>query len=144
MAYETGAMPEQRLRAISREMFSGRPGQEFWARAREHRLTTHSEGKKDRFNRILDEEYQRAPRLAPSGEGEGGGEAGRPREKAARRAGGVSAVVAAVLAGGIGAGVLGAVAGAWWAGRRRIEARGTALTGSRAWRRPGRRTTRGR
>jgi hypothetical protein len=72
VAYETGAMPERRLRAISREMFSARPGQEFWARAREHRLAVVTEGKKGRFNRILDEEYQGAPRLALSGAREGG------------------------------------------------------------------------
>ncbi|WP_149262397.1 DUF6082 family protein [Actinomadura sp. K4S16] len=40
MSFETKALPETRLRAISHEMFSGRPGRAFWEEARQVRLNT--------------------------------------------------------------------------------------------------------
>ncbi|WP_125620585.1 DUF6082 family protein [Actinomadura sp. WAC 06369] len=65
MSFETKALPEVRLRAISREMFSGRPGRAFWREAREVRLSTSESKRARRFHQILDEEYRRAPAPAP-------------------------------------------------------------------------------
>jgi hypothetical protein len=60
MSFETKALPEMRLRAISREMFSAHPGRAYWREARQVRMST-SETKRARlFHRILDEEYNRA------------------------------------------------------------------------------------
>lgn len=61
MSFETRALGERRLRAISREMFEGRVGREFWVSAREIRLSTSETRRARRFHQILDEEYQRAP-----------------------------------------------------------------------------------
>ncbi|GAA0212465.1 hypothetical protein GCM10009527_005560 [Actinomadura nitritigenes] len=61
MSYETKALPEVRLRAISREMFSGRPGRAYWEEARRVRLNTSADKRARRFHEILDEEYDRAP-----------------------------------------------------------------------------------
>ncbi|NKZ05492.1 DUF6082 family protein [Actinomadura latina] len=61
MSFETKALPEMRLRAISREMFSAHPGRAYWREARQVRLST-SETKRARlFHQILDEEYDQAP-----------------------------------------------------------------------------------
>lgn len=65
MSYETKALPEVRLRAISREMFSGRPGRAYWLEAREARLNTSTNKRARRFHEILDEEYHRAPAPPP-------------------------------------------------------------------------------
>ncbi len=62
MSYETKALPEVRLRAISREMFSGRPGRAYWQEAR---LNTSTNKRARRFHEILDEEYHRAPAPPP-------------------------------------------------------------------------------
>ncbi|GAB3466243.1 hypothetical protein GCM10027570_55300 [Streptomonospora sediminis] len=59
VAYETGAMPEKRLRAIARDMFSAPPGRTYWQRAGPQRLAVVTEGKAARFNRMLDEEFRR-------------------------------------------------------------------------------------
>lgn len=61
MSFETKALPEARLRAISREMFSGRPGRAFWQEARDVRLRTSVTRRARRFHEILDEEHERAP-----------------------------------------------------------------------------------
>ncbi|MBD2894872.1 hypothetical protein amrb99_38010 [Actinomadura sp. RB99] len=65
MSYETKALPEVRLRAISREMFSGRPGRAYWEEARQVRLSTSGSKRARRFHEILDEEYRRAPAPPP-------------------------------------------------------------------------------
>ncbi|QFG20796.1 DUF6082 family protein [Actinomadura sp. WMMB 499] len=61
MSFETKALPEKRLRAISREMFSGRPGRAYWQDARQVRMSTSETRQARRFHQILDEEYDRAP-----------------------------------------------------------------------------------
>jgi hypothetical protein len=61
MSFETKALGEIRLRAISREMFSGHPGRAFWREARDVRLATSENRRAHRFHEILDEEYDRAP-----------------------------------------------------------------------------------
>lgn len=66
MSYETKALPEVRLRAISREMFSGRPGRAYWEEARRVRLNTSGSKRARRFHEILDEEYRRAPAPPPA------------------------------------------------------------------------------
>ncbi|WP_460855467.1 DUF6082 family protein [Nocardiopsis coralliicola] len=66
VSYETGAMPEKRLRAVAREMFSAPPGRAYWEAAREQRLAVVTEGRLGRFNRILDEEFHRTPPLRPA------------------------------------------------------------------------------
>jgi hypothetical protein len=65
MSFATKALGEKRLRAISREMFSGRPGRAFWREAREVRMKTSENRRAHRFHQILDEEYQRAPEPPP-------------------------------------------------------------------------------
>jgi hypothetical protein len=60
MSFETKALGETRLRAISEEMFQGIVGREFWESAREIRLATTQTRRARRFHRILDEEYQHA------------------------------------------------------------------------------------
>ncbi|GGT66190.1 hypothetical protein GCM10010177_24070 [Actinomadura citrea] len=71
MSFETKALPEKRLRAISREMFSGRPGRAFWEEARQVRMGTAGSRRARRFHEILDEEYHLAPVPSP----------GRPRPR---------------------------------------------------------------
>lgn len=99
VAYETGAMPEQRLRAVAREMFSAPPGRTFWARAREQRLSVVTEGRMGRFNRILDEEFRRIP--APAAPGPPASE--RRRREVPRR------LPSGFLAGALAGTVVGAV-----------------------------------
>lgn len=65
MSYETKALPETRLRAISREMFSAHPGRAYWREARQVRLSTSETKRARRFHEILDEEYNRAPAPPP-------------------------------------------------------------------------------
>ncbi|WP_246249457.1 DUF6082 family protein [Actinomadura litoris] len=60
-SFQTGALNERRLRAISREMFTGRPGRAFWREAREVRANTSENKRARRFHQILDEEFQQAP-----------------------------------------------------------------------------------
>ncbi|WP_433472784.1 DUF6082 family protein [Spirillospora sp. CA-142024] len=74
MSFETKALPETRLRAISREMFSAHPGRSYWREAREVRMSTSETIRARRFHQILDEEYNRAP--VPPSE--------RPRSRRAR------------------------------------------------------------
>ncbi|MBC6465289.1 DUF6082 family protein [Actinomadura alba] len=61
MSFETKALGETRLRAISSEMFHGRVGRAFWESAREVRLATSETRRARRFHQILDEEYRQAP-----------------------------------------------------------------------------------
>jgi hypothetical protein len=65
MSFETKALPESRLRAISREMFSAHPGRAYWREARQVRLSTSENKRARRFHQILDEEYNRAPAPPP-------------------------------------------------------------------------------
>lgn len=65
MSFETKALPETRLRAIAREMFSAHPGRAYWREARQARLSTSETRRARRFHRILDEEYNRAPAPPP-------------------------------------------------------------------------------
>lgn len=59
MSFEIGILPERRLRRISREMFQGTPGRDYWRRVRELRLSTSESRRRRRFHEILDEEYTR-------------------------------------------------------------------------------------
>lgn len=59
LSFETGALPEVRLRAIANEMFQGQVGRDYWASAREIRRATYTGRRERRFHEILDEEYQR-------------------------------------------------------------------------------------
>ncbi|MFI0483382.1 DUF6082 family protein [Actinomadura sp. 9N215] len=65
MSFETKALPETRLRAISREMFSARPGRAYWREARQVRMSTSETKRARRFHQILDEEYSGAPEPPP-------------------------------------------------------------------------------
>lgn len=68
-SYESKALPERRLRAISNEMFRGEAGRGYWRAARDHRLSTSGSRAERRFHEILDEEYRRAlpaPAVVPS------------------------------------------------------------------------------
>src|SRR2546430_1625022 len=60
LSFETGALPERRLRAIASEMFQGQVGRQYWEAAREVRLSTSANRAERRFHHVLDEEYQRA------------------------------------------------------------------------------------
>ncbi|TDC41381.1 hypothetical protein E1281_37400 [Actinomadura sp. KC345] len=86
MSFETKALPEARLRAISREMFSAHPGRAYWREARQVRTSTSETKRARRFHQILDEEYNRAPAPPPE----------RPRSQRARLlgVGGVAGAVA--------------------------------------------------
>ncbi|GAA2417362.1 hypothetical protein GCM10010191_29930 [Actinomadura vinacea] len=77
MSFETKAMGETRLRAISRELFSGSPGRAFWEAARDVRIRTSDTRRARRFHLILEEEYNRAP--APSA-----GQGPEPRSRGPR------------------------------------------------------------
>lgn len=66
LSFETGALPEPRLRAIANEMFQGRVGRDYWRSARELRLSTSAGRRNRRFHQILEEEYQRAQPPAAS------------------------------------------------------------------------------
>ncbi|MFA1550888.1 DUF6082 family protein [Actinomadura chokoriensis] len=65
LSFETKALPETRLRAVSREMFSARPGRAYWREARRVRTSTSHTKRASRFHQILDEEYDRAPAPPP-------------------------------------------------------------------------------
>ncbi|GGV02175.1 hypothetical protein GCM10010182_19730 [Actinomadura cremea] len=86
MSFETKALPETRLRAISREMFSGRPGRAFWQEARQVRMSTSETTRARHFHRILDEEYNRAPAPPPA----------RPQQRSRRPWGVIAGAAAAV------------------------------------------------
>jgi hypothetical protein len=62
MMYELGALTESHLRDLSSDMFRGEPGQSFWKRARDRRMRTAHGRREVRFQRILDEEYQKVLR----------------------------------------------------------------------------------
>ncbi|WP_148046368.1 DUF6082 family protein [Halostreptopolyspora alba] len=103
VAYETGAMPEKRLRAIAREMFSAPPGRAYWGRVREKRLSVVTEGKLGRFNRILDEEFQRAPEPPAVESAEAAHSHGGRGARRLRWAGAGRWVVAGLVGFGLGA-----------------------------------------
>ncbi|OLT25943.1 hypothetical protein BJF79_12520 [Actinomadura sp. CNU-125] len=69
MSFETKALPESRLRAISREMFSGRPGRTYWQDARQVRIDTSETKQARRFHQILDEEYNQTTAPPPDNPG---------------------------------------------------------------------------
>ncbi|MEU5992264.1 DUF6082 family protein [Spirillospora sp. NPDC047418] len=87
MSFQTGALNDRRLRAVSREMFSGRPGRTYWQSARELRLATPQNKRMHRFHQILDEEYRRAPEPPPE----------RPSPRRRWRRAVLAAVAAALL-----------------------------------------------
>jgi uncharacterized membrane protein len=60
LSFETGALPERRLRAIANEMFQGQVGRGYWESARATRLSTSAGRRERRFHKILDDEYERA------------------------------------------------------------------------------------
>jgi hypothetical protein len=99
MSFETKALGETRLRAISREMFEGAAGRRFWSAARDVRIATSETKTARRFHEILDEEYQRAlaaPAEEPSSGDkapQGGQRRGVGRTAAWTAAGGVGAIV---------------------------------------------------
>ena len=106
-SYESKALPEKRLRAVTYEMFRGEAGRGYWRAAREHRLSTSGSRAERRFHEILDEEYQHAlasPAVASASDSEGSDQ--RERRSWARRelawiAGGAG-VAAAIGALGFG------------------------------------------
>lgn len=65
MGYETGAIGETHIRALAERLFEGRVPWEFWRRVRELRLETAESRRARRFQRIIDEAFQRAPEPAP-------------------------------------------------------------------------------
>ncbi|HXA62394.1 MAG TPA: DUF6082 family protein, partial [Streptosporangiaceae bacterium] len=77
MSFETKALGEPRLRAISNEMFQGAVGRLYWESARKVRLATSETRRARRFHQLLDEEYKKAP-FVPT-KPPSAGAAGRPR-----------------------------------------------------------------
>ncbi|WP_201776555.1 DUF6082 family protein [Allosalinactinospora lopnorensis] len=65
-AFEIGALPEERLRAVAREMFQGAVGYAYWTRARDMSSMTEGTRRERRFVAILDEEYQKAEPAEPA------------------------------------------------------------------------------
>lgn len=65
VSFETGAMPDTRLRAIAEEMFSAAPGRAFWDRAGPKRMNRAGNAKQRRFTQILDEAYRAADESGP-------------------------------------------------------------------------------
>lgn len=63
LSFETGVLPEPRLRAIANEMFQGQVGRNYWQTARTARLSTPASKRERRFHKILDQEYERAQPL---------------------------------------------------------------------------------
>jgi hypothetical protein len=97
------ALGENRLRAISREMFQGRAGQRFWRAARDVRIATSETTSARRFHEILDEEYLRALAFpAADGDADHTDPAPVSRARMIRRAAGWAAA-------GIGAGIAAAI-----------------------------------
>jgi Family of unknown function (DUF6082) len=59
--YIMGVMPESQLRSVcERELFRGRPGREYWERAREIRPSYSEDRRIRHFDRIVEEEYRKA------------------------------------------------------------------------------------
>lgn len=104
MSFETKALGETRLRAISREMFEGPVGRRFWRAARDVRIATAETKSARRFHEILDEEYRRAL-AAPAADPPSGDKAplsglkGRVSGAAAWAAAGAGAIVALGIIG---------------------------------------------
>lgn len=65
-AYDTGALPEERLRVVAAEMFQGEAGHTFWTEARKAASMTEGTRRERRFVQILDEVYRETvpPHLA--------------------------------------------------------------------------------
>nr|WP_246425557.1 DUF6082 family protein [Streptomonospora nanhaiensis] len=78
-AFRSGALPEARLHAIAKEMFSGPVGRAYWGAARERRLANPAGRAERRFNEILDSAYRSAAATASAAPRRDG------REDAARR-----------------------------------------------------------
>ena len=66
-SFESGALGENRLRAIAGEMFQGKVGRAFWESARDIRIATSETKRARRFHQILDEEY-RCASVTPPGD----------------------------------------------------------------------------
>lgn len=94
MSFETRALGEARLRAISREMFDGPIGRKFWRTARDVRISTSETKAARRFHEILDEEYQRA--LSSRAIAKASGDARPGRRDGVRWTRRILAVIAAV------------------------------------------------
>ncbi|WP_106584653.1 DUF6082 family protein [Murinocardiopsis flavida] len=104
VAFETGAMPEERLRAIAEEMFSGAPGRAFWDRAGPKRMYRVGNDKQSRFSQILDEAYRAADEPAEPGP------PGYRSPHSADRPGNGRGVLLAALLGGVAGVAIGASA----------------------------------
>lgn len=61
MAYESGAIGDDMLRAMAGKVLAGRVGWEFWREVRDIRLSTAASGRARRFHRLIDEEFQSLP-----------------------------------------------------------------------------------
>jgi len=97
MGYETGAIGETHIRALAAKLFEGRVPWEFWARVRELRISTAESRRARRFQRMVDDEFQRAAEPPPAVE--------RPPERPARRNRALWALLGAGAAGAIAAAV---------------------------------------
>lgn len=70
VSFETGALPEARLRAVAREMFHGTVGRTYWREARDVRASTAASRRARRFHHVLDEEFSYASQeFQPEGPG---------------------------------------------------------------------------
>ncbi|MUL42636.1 hypothetical protein FZ103_15895 [Streptomonospora sp. PA3] len=101
-AFETGALPESRLRAVAAEMFQGEVGYSYWTKAREAASMTEGTRRERRFVEIVDEVYRQTSAPAPQGarsEAEPQPAASRRRWKGYAAAGAASAAAGAVAAG---------------------------------------------
>ncbi|GAA4938119.1 hypothetical protein GCM10023224_19150 [Streptomonospora halophila] len=109
-AFETGALPEARLRAVAAEMFGGEVGYAYWTEAREAPSMTEGTRSERRFVAILDEVYRgTAP---PAVGGSAPEDASRATGRRCRRA---WLAIGAAAVGSAGA----AAVGAWIHSRRR-------------------------
>ncbi|GAA3739245.1 DUF6082 family protein [Salinactinospora qingdaonensis] len=104
-AFETGALPEERLRAVAGEMFEGEIGYAYWTQAREMRSMTEGSRRERRFVAILDEVYRNTP--PPQPQRAAVPQHSRPRSRRTWRS-------ALLAGGGMAAGALAAGAAVWW------------------------------
>ncbi|GAA4633133.1 hypothetical protein GCM10023196_069480 [Actinoallomurus vinaceus] len=100
LMWELNAITEEHLRAIARVVLSGEIGHRFWSDGRDLRMASAGTKRERRFNRILDEEYRKAPAPPPRMEVETVSTVEVAPEKRT-----LYAVVAGVLLGAAGASV---------------------------------------
>lgn len=67
-AFRAGSTPPDRLRRNATEMFRGAVGRDYWAKARQSRLSAPGSRSEQRFNQILDGAYRDAVALPPASE----------------------------------------------------------------------------